>query len=100
MREYHWWIITRDPEDGRPYVIYACPDRGSTGGEDAARSKGYEIMSNIDFTVKRFPTRDIAKVRSYVCGNRLEGGMGLRESTRRQGHNRSLRRMLNRRGIR
>ena len=99
MREYHWWLITRD-EEGRPYVVYACPDRGSTGGEDVARSRGFDILGSMEFTVKRFPTRDIGKVRSYVCGNRLEGGAGLRESTRRQGHDRSLRRMLNRRGIR
>jgi len=89
MREYHWWIISHD-ESGKPYLIYGCPDRN---GEDECRSKAFEVLGGLDFELKRLPTRNLSAARGFVCGNRLEKGMGLRESTRRLGHEKSVERM-------
>jgi len=92
VRENHWWIISKD-ESGRSYLIYGAPDFGSVGGEDVARSKAFEVLGGLDFDIKRLPTRNLSAARGFVCGNRLEKGMGLRESTRRLGHEKSIERM-------
>lgn len=94
-KEYHWWIVAS--ENGRPYLIYGAPDFGSNGGEDVARSKAFETLNGMDFELKRLPTRNLSAARGFICGNRLERGMGLRESTRRLGHERSLNRLKRRR---
>ena len=88
-REFHWWIVTKD-ETERPYLVYACPDRD---GEAIARQRGMELLSGLDFSLKRYPTRDLNRARSYLAGKRLDEGMGLRESARRQGHEKSLKRL-------
>ena len=98
MREYHWWIISKD-EQGKPYLIYGAPDFGSAGGEDVARSKAFEVLGGLDFELKRLPTRTLSTARGFVCGSRLERGMGLRESTRRLGHEKSLDRLRRRRRL-
>jgi hypothetical protein len=95
-RQYHYWIISRD-ETGRPYVIYGAPDFGSNGGEDVARTKAFELLGGMDFELKRLATRNLDAARAFVAGGRLEKGMGLKESTRRQGHEKSLARLRKRR---
>jgi hypothetical protein len=94
-RQYHWWIISKD-ETGRPYVIYGAPDFGSSGGEDVARTKAFDMLGGIDFELKRLATRNLDAARAFIAGSRLEKGMGLRESTRRQGHEKSLARLRDR----
>lgn len=96
MREYHWWIVSKD-ETGRPYVIYGAPDFGSSGGEDVARAKAFEMLGGMDFELRRLATRNLSAARAFIAGNRLESGLGLRESTRRQGHEKSLAKLKSRR---
>ena len=95
-RQYHWWIVSRD-EDGRPYVIYGAPDFGSNGGEDVARTKAFEMLGGLDFSLKRMDTRNLDAARARAAGSWLEQGRGLKESARRQGHERSALRRLERR---
>lgn len=94
VRQYHWWLSTSI--DGRPQLIYGAPDYGSNGGEDAARAKGLE-MGISNFSMHRYPTRSIAEASAYHRGKRLENGEGLRASTQRLGHEKTVSRMLARR---
>ena len=90
VRQYHWWVGTIDPEDGKPYLIYGAPDRGSDGGEDAERVKGMETLGGLDFELKRLPTRDRGAASAMWKGDRLARGDGLHTSTRRLGHERGI----------
>jgi hypothetical protein len=90
MRQYHFWIVSRDPDTGRPYLIYGCPDRD---GEDECRRKGIEMLGGLNFDIKRYPTSNLAQASSYHRGRRLESGEGLRASTQRIGHEKSIERM-------
>jgi len=92
-RQYHLWIVTRDPDTGRPYLIYGAPDFGSDGGEEAARAKGIEMLGGLNFEIKRYPTRSLSEASAYHRGKRLESGEGLRASTQRLGHEKSVERM-------
>ncbi len=88
-REYHYWIVAKNEDTGQPYLIYGCNARE---GEDAARSKGLEMLGSIDFQIRRFPTSDIGTASAMLRGKRLADGMGLHESTRRIGHEATIRR--------
>ena len=92
VRQYHLWIATRD-ENGKPYLIYGCPDRD---GESACRDKGIEMLGGLDFDIKRYPTRNLAEASAFHRGRRLEDGEGLRASSQRLGHERSVARRLRR----
>jgi len=96
MREYHWWISAVDQETGRQHLIYGSSDRGSTGGEDVARSKAFEMLGSIDFELRRLPTRDLSTASSLWRGKRLAQGDGLHASSQRIGHERSVDRMRRR----
>lgn len=93
VRQYHFWLACRD-ETGKPYLIYGCPDRD---GEEVARAKGIDMLGNLDFEVKRYPTSNLAQASSFHRGKRLENGEGLRTSTQRLGHEKSVARRLARR---
>jgi len=97
MRQYHLWLVTRDPDTGRPYLIYGAPDFGSGGGEDECRSKGIEMLGGLNFEIKRYPTRNLAEASAFHRGKRLESGEGLHASTQRLGHEKSITRRLARR---
>ncbi len=84
-REYHFWIVAKD--EGKPYLVYG----GRT--ESEARQKGMDMLGGINFDIKRFPTRDLAAASAYYRGKRLENGEGLRKSTQRIGHDKSIKRM-------
>ena len=94
-REYHYWLVSYDRQ-GKLYLIYGCPARE---GEGVARQKGLEMLSSegLDFQICRFPTRDLATASALWRGKRLESGEGLRRSTQRQGHDKSLKRLKRRR---
>jgi len=94
MRNYHFWIVSHDPDTGKPYLIYGCPDRD---GESACREKGIEMLGGLDFNIARYPTSNLAQASSYHRGKRLENGEGLRASTQRLGHEKSVARRLERR---
>ncbi len=93
MRQYHFWIATRD-EAGKSYLIYGCPDRD---GESACRDKGIEMLGGLDFEIKRYPTRNLAEASAFYRGKRLERGDGLKAATQRLGHEKSVARMRIRR---
>jgi len=92
-RQYHFWIATRD-ETGKPYLIYGCSDRD---GESVARDKGIDMLGGLNFEIKRYPTSNLAQASSFHRGKRLESGEGLRASTQRLGHEKSIARRLERR---
>ena len=94
MRSYHFWIVSRDPDTGKPYLIYGCSDRE---GESACREKGIEMLGGLDFNIVRYPTRNLAEASAFHRGKRLEKGEGLRASTQRLGHEKSIARRLERR---
>ncbi len=95
-KQYHWWIATKD-ETGKPYLIYGAPDFGSDGGEEAARAKGIEMLGGLDFRTARYPTRSLSEASAFHRGKRLEKGEGLKASTQRLGHEKSVARRLARR---
>ena len=92
-KQYHFWLVAKD-ETGKPYLIYGCSDRD---GEDAARSRGFEMLNGMDFQIRRYPTSNLAQASSFYRGKRLESGEGLRASTQRIGHDKSVTRRLARR---
>lgn len=94
MRQYHYWIVSKEPETGKTFLIYGCPDRD---GESVARNKGMEMLGGLDFEIKRYPTSNLAEASAYHRGKRLERGEGLRMSTQRLGHEKSLARLRRRR---
>lgn len=90
-REWHWWAVTKD-SNSRPYLVYLCPDKD--GGESLARQRGIELMRGLDFELVRYRTYNIAQARAFLAGKRLQSGIGLQESSRRQGHEKSLARLV------
>jgi len=87
-RRYYYWIVLRDPDSGKPYLIF-----GSDKSEEEARQKGLEMLQGLDFQIRRFATRDLDSASAMLRGKRLVDGEGLRRSTQRIGHDRSLRRL-------
>jgi len=87
MRKYYYWLVSRDPETGKSYIIY--------GGEseDAARQQGLEMLAGLDFEMKRLPTRDRGAASAFIRGKRLERTHSLKEAGQRMGHEKSVRRM-------
>ena len=67
--------------------------------EEEARQKGLEMLGGLNFEIKRYPTRDLAKASSFLRGKRLEQSQSLSEAGRRIGHTKSLRRLHRRRSI-
>ena len=92
MKEYHFWLSAKD-ETGKPYLVYACADRE---GENQARQRGMELLPGLDFSIHRWPTRDIDSARGYLAGKRLDSTHNLREAGRRQGHEKSIARLKRR----
>lgn len=94
-KRYHWWISAKD-ETGKPYLVYGAPDFGSAGGEDAARHKAFEMLGNLSFRLCRYPTSDLGTASAFHRGKRLDSGEGLRASSQRLGHERSVDRLRKR----
>ena len=90
MRKYFYWLICREPDTGKVFLL--------SGGEDeqSARNRGLECLGGIDFKIKRLPTRNLASASAQVRGLRLNSGEGLRKSSERQGHQKSLDRLKQR----
>ena len=88
-RTRHYWIVAED-SDGRHYLIY--------GGisEDAARMQGLSFLGGANFDIKMFPTTDMDTASAMFRGKRLVNGDGLRKSTQRIGHEKSIQRRINR----
>lgn len=95
-REYHWWIGAVS-DDGKQVLIYGAPDRGSAGGEDMARSRAFEMLSGMDFELRKLPTRNMGTASALWRGKRLAQGEGLQASLQRQTHERGLSRWKQRR---
>jgi hypothetical protein len=70
---YYYWLIARDESSGKPFLIFG----GNT--EDEARRHGFETLSNIDFEIKRYPTRDLGRASSMYRGNRLDTTHSLKD---------------------
>ena len=87
--KYYYWIVTQD--QGRPYLIFGGTD------EEEARRKGLELLGGLDFRLVRYRTSQLSQASAFYRGERLESGLGIRESAKRQGHERSLDRLRRRR---
>ena len=85
-RRFYYWILTFD--GGKPFLIF-----GSDKNEDEARSKGLDQLGSLDFQIRRLPTRHLPTASAMVRGKRLESGHGLRASTQRIGHQKSIDRL-------
>lgn len=88
---YYFWICTRDPDTGRPYLVF-----GSDRDEADARQKGLELLGGLDFEIKKYPTRDLNTASAFLRGKRLEETHSLRSAGKRIGHSKSLRRLKQR----
>lgn len=80
-RRYYWWIYGRDDGDGKPFLVF-----GSDKSEDDARMKGFDMLSGVEFDIKRLPTRDVSSASRMIKGHKLEVSHDLRKSTRRLSH--------------
>lgn len=83
--KYYYWIVTQD--QGRPYLIFGGAD------EEEARRKGLELLGGLDFRLVRYRTSQLSQASAFYRGERLENGLGIRESSRRQGHEKSVNRL-------
>jgi len=91
MRQFHWWISGLDPHSGKRFLIYGDPQ------ESVCRQKALEMLSGIDFKMKRLPTRDPNAAARMWKGERLAVHHDLSDAMRRQGRSKTLKRMLNKR---
>jgi len=89
MKEFHFWIYGRNPDDGKVFLIYGCPARQ---GEDHCRQLALEMLGGMDFKMRRLDTRDIASASRQIKGQRLATTHDLTKSTKRLGHNKTIRR--------
>lgn len=62
---FHYWLVAYD-EDGKKYIIY-----GGTQ-EEESRRKGIEMLSGVDFELRRLPTRNLREASSLLKRGRLE----------------------------
>ena len=90
-RRKYYWLITRDPETGKPFLIAG----GNT--EQECREKGLEMLGGLDFEIRGLYTRNLARASSMVRGERLEDTHSLKTASERIGHERSLNRYMKRR---
>ena len=92
--QYHFWIVAKDPDTMRPYLIY-----GSSRSSEECRQKGLELLGNIDFEIKKYPTRDLNTASAFLRGKRLEQSGSLGTAGKRIGHDKSLRRLRRKQGM-
>lgn len=88
-RRYHYWLVAQ--VDGKPVLIYGAPD------EPTARQRGFDMLPGTDFELKRLPTRNLQRASSLLKGNKLERKHSLRDAMQKLGHDRTLRRRLEKR---
>ena len=91
MDRTFYWILVKDPDDNRPFLIAG----GDT--EQDARNKAFECLGGLDFEVRGMRTRNLAAASAILRGKRLDDTHSLHDARRRIGHDRSLRRMIRRR---
>lgn len=78
-KRYFYWIYARDPESGKPYLVYGADN------EEQARIRGLEMLPGIDFQLKRLPTSNISMASSMIHGHRLESTHSLKKASKRIG---------------
>jgi len=89
---FYYWIYGRDTTgDGKPFLCYG----GMT--ETEAMEKGREMLSGLDFQVKKLATRDISTASRMLKYGKLEKSHSLRESKEHLGHSKTIKRMQARR---
>jgi len=66
MSRKYFWIVARDPDTGKTYLIAG----GNT--EEETRSKGLEMLGGVDFEIRALPTRDISSASRMVRGKGLK----------------------------
>lgn len=91
-QRYYYWIAVRDPDTGKLNLIF-----GSDRSEEEARQKAMEMVPGLDFEVKRYPTRSLQAASAFLRGKRLESGEGLKAAQERIGHEKSVKKIRQRR---
>jgi len=86
--EYWYWITSRCPETGKPYLIAG----GRT--EEECRQRGMEMLGGLDFKIKRLPTRNLQRASSMLKGDRLSRVHSLKKAAERIGHERTVKRSV------
>jgi hypothetical protein len=84
---FYFWIVTHDKDTHKPYLIFGGD------GESESRQKAFDMLGGLDFEIKRYPTRDEGTASAFFRGKRLERGDGLKKSSERIGHDKSISRM-------
>jgi len=79
----YWWLVTQ--EDGKPFLIF-----GSDRGEEDALRNGREMLPGTEFTIEKYPTRNLARASSLHRGHKLESTHSLKEASKRLGHEKSV----------
>lgn len=90
-RRKYYWLVAKDPETGKPYLIYG----GATEAE--ARQEGLEMLSGVDFEIKALRTMNLQAASSMLKGRKLKNTHSLRKASERLGHDKSVKRMRRRR---
>jgi len=91
LERTYYWILAKDPDTGKPFLI--------AGGDDeaTARSKALEMLGGVDFEIRGLRTRNLAQASACVRGKRLEDTHSLRTASEKLGHERSVRKMIQKR---
>jgi len=84
-RRYYWWLVAHDADTGEDTLIF-----GSDRSEDDARQNGLTMLPNINFEIKRYPTRNLETASAMYKGKKLETTHSLHEAKRRLVHERGL----------
>ena len=92
-RNWYYWIVTRDPETGKPYIL--------PGGETDQKGNQHaqELLGTVDYELRRLPTTDANEASRLIKGRRLEKTHNLHKSVEKLGRKRSFVRRKNRGGF-
>jgi len=91
MRSYHWWIYGSDPATSKPFLLYGARS------ESECRQKALEMLSGLDFKMKRLPTRDITAASRMIRGHKLDKTHNITRSMRKLGHGKTMKRIQDKR---
>ncbi len=87
-----YWILARDPDPPhKPFLIAGGDD------ESSAREKALDMLPGLDFEIRGLRTRNLSRASQMIRGKRLEDTHDLRTAKEKLGHERSVRRMIQKR---
>ncbi len=84
-KQYYWLVCH---SEGKVFLVF-----GSDKSEEDARNRGMELLSGVDFDIKKLPTRNQSRASALYRGVRLENTHSLKKSSQRLGHEKSITRL-------